>query len=231
MQDIKSLEYMAKNLYFLLDDVIKEQIRINQSSSFTGMLLYLLGILMSILCVYKITKTCYIIYMVEIYYRFICTYSSGHVLMLFYAKNINIDFINDLKKVLHIVHININLENYVVSITSVLLLCFIFTNLKSFMERIIKLRYSAKSSLYSNLAILLMCEIMDLYFSAYCIQLFDYLPAKEKMKMLYIFFNNNLLDLFKLKYHFDFVYVISLFISLFLIRLHHQHRSSQFREI
>ncbi|ANQ10631.1 Uncharacterized protein PCOAH_00049300 [Plasmodium coatneyi] len=231
MQDIKSLEYMAKNLYFLLDDVIKEQIRINQSSSFTGMLLYLLGILMSILCVYKITRTCYIIYMVEIYYRFICTYSSGHVLMLFYAKNINIDFINDLKKVLHIVHININLENYVVSITSVLLLCFIFANLKSFMERIIKLRYSAKSSLYSNLAILLMCEIMDLYFSAYCIQLFDYLPAMEKMKILYIFFNNNLLDLLKLKYHFDFVYVISLFISLFLIRLHHQHRSSQFREI
>ncbi|GAW83016.1 hypothetical protein, conserved [Plasmodium gonderi] len=231
IQDIKSLEYMAKNLYFLLDEVIKEQIRINHSSSFNGMLLYLLGILMSILCVYKIIKTCYIIYMVEIYYRFISTCSSGHVLMLFYSKNMNIDFINDIKNVLHIVHININLENYVISITSILLLCFIFTNLKSFMERIIKLRYSAKSSLYSNLAILLMCEIMDLYFSAYCIQLFDYLPLKEKIKMLYIFFNNNLLNLLKLKYHFDFVYVISLVISLFLIRLHHLHRSNQFREI
>ncbi|SCP02737.1 conserved Plasmodium protein, unknown function [Plasmodium malariae] len=231
IQDIKALEYMAKNLYFLLDEVIKEQIRINQSTTFCGIFLYLLGIIMSILCIYKIVKTCYIIYMIEIYYRFISTYSSGHVLMLFYSRNMNISFINDLKNVLHIVHININLDNYVISITSILLLCFIFTNLKTFMEKIIKLRYSTKSSLYSNIAILVMCEIMDLYFSAYCIQLFDYLPVKEKVKMLYIFFNNNLLNLFKLKYHFDFVYVISLFISLALIKLHHKHRSDQFREI
>ncbi len=231
IQDIKSLEYMIKKLYFLLDDVIKEQIRINQSTTFCGILLYILGIIMSILCVYKIIKTCYIIYMIEIHYKFISTYSSGHVLMLFYSKNMNISIINELKNVLHIVHININLDNYVISITSILLLCFIFTNLKTFMEKIIKLRYSTKSSLYSNLAILLMCEIMDLYFSAYCIQLFDYLPIKEKIKMLYIFFNNNLLNLFKLKYHFDFVYVISLFISLILLKFHHKNKSDQFKEI
>ncbi|KYN93864.1 putative membrane protein [Plasmodium reichenowi] len=231
IQDIKSLEYMIKKLYFLLDDVIKEQIRINQSTTFCGILLYILGIIMSILCVYKIIKTCYIIYMIEIHYKFISTYSSGHVLMLFYSKNMNISIINELKNVLHIVHININLDNYVISITSILLLCFIFTNLKTFMEKIIKLRYSTKSSLYSNLAILVMCEIMDLYFSAYCIQLFDYLPIKEKIKMLYIFFNNNLLNLFKLKYHFDFVYVISLFISLILLKFHHKNKSDQFKEI
>ncbi|KYN95812.1 putative membrane protein [Plasmodium gaboni] len=231
IQDIKSLEYMVKKLYFLLDDVIKEQIRINQSTTFCGILLYILGIIMSILCLYKIIKTCYIIYMIEIHYKFISAYSSGHVLMLFYSKNMNISIINELKNVLHIVHININLDNYVISITSILLLCFIFTNLKTFMEKIIKLRYSTKSSLYSNLAILLMCEIMDLYFSAYCIQLFDYLPVKEKIKMLYIFFNNNLLNLFKLKYHFDFVYVISLFISLILLKFHHKNKSDQFKEI
>ncbi|SBT78864.1 conserved Plasmodium protein, unknown function [Plasmodium ovale] len=231
IQDIKSLEYMCKKLYFLLDEVIKEQIRINQSTTISGIFLYILGIIMSILCIYKIVKTCYIIYMIEIHYRFISTYSSGHVLMLFYSKNINISFIHDIKNVLHIVHININLDNYVISITSVLLLCFIFSNLKTFMEKIIKLRYATKSSLYSNLAILLMCEIMDLYFSAYCIQLFDYLPVREKIKMLYIFFNNNVIDLFKLKYHFDFVYVLSLFISLLLIRLHHCARSEQFREV
>ncbi|CRH03937.1 conserved Plasmodium protein, unknown function [Plasmodium relictum] len=231
IQDIKALEYMVKKLYFLLDEVIKEQIRVNHSTTFFGILLYLLGIIMSILCLYKIIKTCYIIYMIEIHYRFISTYSNGHVLMLFYAKNMNISIINELKNVLHIVNININLDNYVISITSILLLCFIFTNLKTFMEKIIKLRYSTKSSLYSNLAILLMCEIMDLYFSAYCIQLFDYLPIKEKIKMLYIFFNNNLLNLFKLKYHFDFVYVISLFVSLILIKFHHKHRTEQFKEI
>lgn len=230
-QDIKALEFMSKKLYFLLDEVIKEQIRINKSTTFSGMLLYLLGIIMSILCLYKIIKTCYIIYMVEVHYKFIYTYSSGHALILFYSKNMDFSFINDLKNVLNIVHININLDNYVVSITSILLLCFIFTNLKTFMEKIIKLRYSTKSSLYSNLAILLMCELMGLYFSAYCIQLFDYLPVKEKIKMIYIFFNNNILNLFKLKYHFDFVYVVSLFISLLLIKIHHKNRSESFSEL
>ncbi|SCM02506.1 conserved Plasmodium protein, unknown function [Plasmodium chabaudi chabaudi] len=231
VQDIKTLEFMSKKLYFLLDEVVKEQIRINKSTTFSGMILYLLGIIMSILCFYKIIKTCYIIYMVEFHYKFIYTYSSGHALMLFYSKNMDFSFINDLKSVLNIVHININLDNYVVSITSILLLCFIFTNLKTFMEKIIKLRYSTKSSLYSNLAILLMCELMGLYFSAYCIQLFDYLPVKEKIKMIYIFFNNNILNLFKLKYHFDFVYVVSLFISLLLIKVHHKHRSNSFSEL
>ncbi|VWU49428.1 conserved membrane protein, unknown function [Hepatocystis sp. ex Piliocolobus tephrosceles] len=230
-KDINSLDYMSKKLYFLLDEVIKEQIRINASTTLWGIFLYVLQIGMSILCVYKIIKTCYIIYMVEIYYRFLATHKEGHVLTLFYAKVVNITFIRNLENVLDMAHINIKLDNYVKSITSIILLCFIFTNIKNFMEKIIKLKYSTNSSLYSNLAILLMCEIMDLYFSAYCIHLFDYLPFKDKKKLLYIFFNNNIINLFKLKYHSDLVYVFSLFISLILIHIHHRKKSEHFKEI
>lgn len=231
VQDIKALEYLLMKFFFLLDEVIKEQIRIKESTTFVGICLYILNCIMFLLCFYKIIRNCYIMYMIEIYYRFIATYTDGHVLLLYYTKHINISLINEVENLLNAVRVRVNLNDYVTAITSVLLLVFIFLNLLTFMERIIKLKYSAKTFLYSNLAILAMCEIMNLYFAAYCIILFSFLPFKQKTNLLYIFFNNNVLNLCKLLYHSDVVFVCTLIPSLILVRHMHKNRAKHFMEV
>jgi hypothetical protein len=186
--EISALEEISRELFMELDEKITERLKELRARTFGGRILHCLGILCSLICVWKIAMT-------------------SRTLLRRKGQQLGEDLATRiLRWVLLHVGLAIDIDYWGPVLSLIFVGWLTFANMRQFIHRLLAIFRMVSTSVTSNSLALLFSEIMAMYFAACVLLMLKMVPVRDRAELLAVVGE---FDLSYVHLHFDYVFLVS----------------------
>lgn len=198
--EIRALEAFSRELFLDLDELIHARLDEIQARTHIGRLMNVLGGCCSLICVYKVIM-------------------SSVNLLLRRGNVHNDDPATNLLRIAFVhLGITLNIEYWAPVLSMVFVGYLTFANTRQFIHRLLAVFRMVSTSVTSNSLVLLLSEVMAMYFAACVLLTLRFVPKADRGKLLHMVGE---VDLSFVHLHFDYVFLVSSLSSVAVFSISH----------